>query len=206
MKKENLQKLEKEYKSCQLCPELCENRIQVVFGGGKPDSSVLLLGEAPGLNESQQGIPFCGASGKILAKLLGHIGLTRDDVFITNTVICRPPNNRNPKAAEIKNCRSRLEETIKIMKPKVIVTIGNFATKAIIGQAGITQIRGKLFDIDLGGMMVKVVPVVHPANLLYNGHSPVILAQMQKDFETIGSVIDKVGLSKRIVQKGLGDY
>ena len=194
MENESLSKLRKEYKTCTRCEELCKNRIQVVFGSGNTHSKVLFLGEAPGLSEAKEGIPFCGASGKILQELLTSIGLARDDVFITNTIICRPPQNRNPKKEEISHCHERLTQTLKIIKPKVIVTVGNFATKVILpkeGKLGITKIRGKVFEIVFDGALYNVVPVIHPANLLYNGRSPVILEQMMQDFQTIGKVIGK---------------
>lgn len=189
----SLNSLKEKYSSCTLCTELCTSRSQVVFGSGKSDSTVVIIGEAPGATEDTQGIPFCGASGKILQELLTSIGLTRDDVFITNTVICRPPKNRNPKREEIANCHERLKKTLEIIKPKVIVTVGNFATKVIlpkIGKLGITKIRGKVFKSVFDGKTYSVVPVVHPANLLYNGRSPVILEQMKNDFLTIGKLIE----------------
>lgn len=194
--------LKEKYSTCTLCSELCVSRSQVVFGSGKFDSSVVILGEAPGLSEAKQGIPFCGASGKILQDLLASIGLTRDDVFITNTIICRPPKNRNPKKKEITNCHERLIQTLDIIKPKVIVTVGNFATKVILpqeGKKGITKIRGNVFETIFDGTLYNVVPVIHPANLLYNGRSAVIFDAMKKDFETIKEVIGNI--TSRLPQK-----
>jgi uracil-DNA glycosylase len=188
-----LNSLKEEYSSCTNCSELCESRTQVVFGSGKSDSSIFIIGESPGATEDTQGIPFCGASGKILQELLASIGLTRDEVFITNTVICRPPKNRNPKREEIANCHERLKKTLEIIKPKVIVTVGNFATKVILpkeGKLGITKISGKVFDAMFNETKYSVVPVIHPANLLYNGRSPVILESMIKDFQIIKEVIE----------------
>ncbi len=182
----NFDRLKQEYSNCQECSELCSNRIQVVFGDGNPNSDVLLLGEAPGKSESEKGIPFCGMSGKILDELLNHINLSREDIFITNTVLCRPPNNRNPKKEELENCRERLDQLIAIMKPKVIVTIGNFATERILGKTGIKSLRGKVFNYN----SIKVVPVIHPASYLYSGRNPVLLQQMKQDFEKIADVID----------------
>ena len=130
------QQLKQEYSSCQKCSELVNTRTQVVFGSGNEKAKILFIGEAPGMNEDKQGIPFCGMSGKILTELLLSAGLTREDIFITNTLLCRPPDNRNPKEEEIENCRSRLDNLIKIMQPKVIVTIGNFATERILDKNG----------------------------------------------------------------------
>ncbi len=186
-----LTQLKQQYSNCELCQELCDNRTQIVFGSGKENSIVLFIGEAPGASEDKQGIPFCGASGKVLQDLLATIGLTRDDVFITNTVICRPPGNRNPRTEEIENCRERLDKTIQIIQPKVIVTVGNFATQRITGKVGITKLRGKPIDVTFNDKIYKVVPVVHPASLLYNGRSPVVFDQMKRDFETIKKVIEE---------------
>lgn len=187
----SLAELKEEYSKCNKCPALLKSRIQVVFGSGKEDADVLLLGEAPGFNEAKNGIPFCGASGQVLQDLLLSIGLTRDDVFITNTILCRPEKNRNPNRKEVDACRTRLDRLIQVMQPKVIVTIGNFATERITGKIGITKLRGRVFGIDIEGQQYSVVPVIHPANLLYNGRSPVILEQMKKDFLVIKKVIQE---------------
>ncbi len=193
--------LQHEYHNCQRCPALCTSRTQVVFGSGNQDADVLFLGEAPGFEEDKQGIPFCGASGKVLQELLASINLTRDDVFITNTILCRPENNRNPTKEEVENCRERLDQLIHILKPKVIVTIGNFATERILGKKGITSLRGKVFSLSINSQEVKVVPVVHPANLLYNGRNPTMFQQMKDDFKVIKAVIEE---KKR--QKGLAEF
>ncbi len=190
--------LKDSYKSCQRCPALCESRSQVVFGSGNPLAKVLFVGEAPGATEDAKGIPFCGMSGKILEELLATIGLTRDDIFITNTILCRPPNNRNPEKGEVENCRDRLDALIAIMKPQVIVTIGNFATNRILGKTGVTTIHGKVFPLVLSGEEMLVVPVIHPANYLYSGRNPDLFAQMKADFTTISSLIDVVRRQKRL--------
>jgi uracil-DNA glycosylase len=193
--------LKQKYSNCMKCPSLCENRIQVVFGSGNPNADVLFIGEAPGTNEDKNGIPFCGMSGKILDELLNSINLSREDIFITNTVLCRPPNNRNPKKEEIDNCRTRLDQLIAIMQPNVIVTIGNFATERIIEKTGIKSIRGKKFPTVINNTEVTVIPVVHPASYLYSGRNPEMLQQMKDDFHTISDVIN---ITKR--QTSLGDF
>jgi uracil-DNA glycosylase len=185
-----LHQLRQQQSQCTKCPELCDTREQVVFGSGKEDALIVFIGEAPGSTEDKKGIPFCGMSGKIFEELLASIDLTREDVFITNTIICRPPKNRNPKKVEITNCHERLRKTLELIKPKVIVTIGNFATKVILGKTGITQIRGNIFTAEIDGNSYKVVPVLHPANYLYNGRSPPIMEKMKNDFQTIRKVID----------------
>jgi len=186
-----LTELKQEYSKCNKCSALCKSRSQVVFGSGKEDADLLFIGEAPGATEDREGIPFCGASGQILQDLLLSIGLTRDDVFITNTILCRPEKNRNPNRKEVDACRTRLDKLIQAMQPKVIVTIGNFATERITGKIGITKLRGRMFGVEIDGQQFCVVPVIHPANLLYNGRSPVILEQMKKDFLVIKKVIQE---------------
>lgn len=190
--------LQQEYQHCQRCPALCKSRTQVVFGSGNPRAEILLIGEAPGFQEDRQGIPFCGESGKVLQELLASIGLTREDVFITNTILCRPENNRNPAPEEVGNCRERLDTLITIMKPKVIVTIGNFATQRILGESGligkrgITALRGKVFSVVRPGREIKVIPVIHPANYLYQGRNPASLEQMKGDFGKVKDVVGKL--------------
>ncbi len=192
--------LQQEYGTCQRCPNLCKSRTQVVFGSGNQQAEILFIGEAPGAEEDTQGIPFCGMSGKVLQELLASINLTRDDVFITNTILCRPENNRNPQKEEVENCRERLDTLIQIMKPKVIVTIGNFATERILGRKGITSLRGKIFPLTINSQEVNVIPVIHPANLLYNGRNPEILRQMKDDFQVIASVIQQSKTQKQLGQ------
>jgi len=205
---ESLQALQQEYSLCQRCPSLCKSRTQVVFGSGNPHAEVLFIGEAPGAEEDKQGIPFCGSSGKVLQELLASIALHRDDVFITNTILCRPENNRNPAKEEVQNCSDRLDKTILYINPKVIVTIGNFATERILGKKGITSLRGKIFSKEIHGVERKIVPVIHPANYLYNGRSPVLWEQMKSDFQVIQKIIEeqkKEGKTPHM-QKGLGEF
>jgi len=188
MNKINL--LKEKYSNCQLCPELSKSRSQVVFGTGDEKAEMLIIGEAPGAKEDQLGIPFCGASGKILEGLLESINLTRNDVFISNTILCRPEKNRNPKSQEIKNCNNRLNNLIEAINPTVIVTVGNFATKTIIGKSEITKIRGQIFKLKNKTRDYKVIPVIHPANYLYQGRNPQVLEQMKQDFKIIKKVVD----------------
>lgn len=192
--------LKEQYKGCTKCSELCKSRSQVVFGSGNQKSKIIFIGEAPGATEDKQGIPFCGMSGKILSELLAHIGVSREEVFITNTVLCRPQDNRNPAKEEVQNCRERLDKLIEIMQPKVIVTIGNFATERILGKTGITTLRGKIYPIIINNTEVKVVPVIHPAGYLYSGRNPEMLKQMKADFEAISRVINEKKQQKSLVE------
>ncbi|MBU0459944.1 MAG: uracil-DNA glycosylase [Nanoarchaeota archaeon] len=201
METKSFSKLKEKYKSCTLCKELIKSRIQVVFGSGNQNSDILLVGEAPGFNEAKNGKPFCGMSGQILTELLTSVGLSREDIFITNTLLCRPPDNRNPNKEEINNCRNRLDQLIQIIQPKVIVTIGNFATERIINKTGIKSIRGKVFPTIINNQEINVVPVIHPASYLYSGRNPEMFKQMQADFQTIVSVIDQ-----KKCQKNLNEY
>jgi uracil-DNA glycosylase len=173
--------LKQQYSNCNKCSELCKSRTQVVFGSGNEDANILFIGEAPGSNEDKKGVPFCGTSGQILDELLKHINLSREDIFITNTILCHPEKNRNPSKKEVANCKDRLDELIKIMQPKVIVTIGNFATQRIINKTAITTIRGQVFNYQ----NIKVIPVIHPASYLYSGRNPEKLQQMKGDFSKI---------------------
>ncbi len=181
--------LKDHYNKCTKCPSLCESRNQVVFGTGNPNADVLFIGEAPGANEDKHGIPFCGMSGKILDELLDSINLNRNDIFITNTILCRPPNNRNPKKEEVSNCRERLDSLINVMQPKVIVTIGNYATERITGKVGIKSLRGKPIKMTISEQNILVIPVVHPASYLYSGRNPEELARMKDDFSMVKGII-----------------
>ncbi len=183
----SLIKLKKEYFDCKLCPNLSNSRSKVVFGSNHMKKcKVMIVGEAPGKKEDELGEPFVGKSGQILNMLLGEIGLNRDEVFITNTVLCRPEDNRNPKSDELENCRNRLDRTIEIMNPSVIVSLGNFSTKYLLNsKEGITNLRGKIQIVN--GR--KILPMFHPATLLYNGMSEKLLKQFRTDFAILKSFI-----------------
>ena len=182
---QNFETLQEEYKSCMRCEKLCQSRTQVVFGSGNKEAKILLIGESPGSHEDIEGVPFCGASGQVLNQLLESVGLKREDIFITNTILCHPEKNRNPDKEEVENCRGRLDALIGIMQPRVIVTIGNFATDRIIQKKGITTIHGQVFPTILNNISLDVVPVIHPANFLYQGRNPQLFESMKKDFEGI---------------------
>jgi DNA polymerase len=159
-----LAEVEIECKDCTRCP-LAATRTQVVFGRGDPDADLVFVGEAPGADEDAQGYPFVGRSGKLLDKLvLEEIGLDRDDFFVMNTLMCRPPGNRDPLPAELDACRPWFDAKLAALKPKVIVTLGNFATKALLHTTeGITKLRGKTYDWRPG---ITLVPTFHPAAVL----------------------------------------
>ncbi|GIU69481.1 MAG: DNA polymerase [Candidatus Woesearchaeota archaeon] len=182
-----------------VCP-LKDSARNLVFGKGNPDAKIMFIGEAPGEKEDELGMPFVGAAGRELDKLLNIIGLTIDDVYIANILKYRPPNNRDPTKEEIYRHTPYLIEQIKIINPKIICTLGNYATKFILASfnvekmktiPGITKLHGKLKEIQIGSNIVKVIPLYHPAAMLYN---PVLRTIIEKDFIEIKEIleIDKV--------------
>ena len=137
--------------SCTRCP-LSQGRTQVVFGAGNPDADLMFVGEAPGFHEDKQGYPFVGQAGKLLEKLLAGIGLERPNVYIANVLKCRPPGNRDPGPDEIQACEGHLFRQIELISPRVVATLGNFATKLLSGKpTGITRVHGVEQEVTLGG-------------------------------------------------------
>ncbi|MDD3263302.1 MAG: uracil-DNA glycosylase [Candidatus Nanoarchaeia archaeon] len=160
------QKFKEKWKNCSKCKELVENRTNIVFGDGNPNPKIVFIGEAPGDNEDKKGKAFVGRSGKELDKLLEKINLTRNDVYIMNVLMCRPPKNRNPKSEEIKNCHERFYEQIKTLNPKIIVTLGNFSTQKILEtKEPISKLHGKIQKKN----ELTIIPTFHPATILYSG-------------------------------------
>jgi len=222
------------------CP-LKDAAKNLVFGKGNPDASIMFIGEAPGAQEDEQGIPFVGAAGKELDKLLRSINLTLDDAYIANILKYRPPENRDPAIDEIYRHTPYLIEQIKIIKPEIICTLGNYSTKFVLAQfnipdmkkiAGITQLHGKVNPVSIDGMEFKVIPLYHPAAMLYNPNLRPILAQ---DFLEMGKILgiepatekelekkvekenkaeksskpikqSKSTKQSNVIQKGLGDF
>src|SRR6188472_2422778 len=148
--------------TCTRCA-LAQGRTQVVFGSGSPDADLMFVGEAPGFHEDQQGVPFVGQAGKLLDQLLGGIGLTRADVYVVNVLKCRPPGNRDPLPEEIQACEGHLWRQIELIEPRVVATLGNFATKLLSGRpTGITRVHGQEQEVTLGGRRVLLYPLYHP--------------------------------------------
>jgi DNA polymerase len=148
------------------CP-LADTRTKLVFGAGNADADLMFVGEAPGANEDQQGLPFVGRAGKLLDELLQEVGLQRSDVFITNVLKCRPPGNRDPLPEEIEVCKPYLYRQIELIEPKVICTLGNFATKLLTGSPqGITKVHGRPQERQVGNRTVLLFPIFHPAAAL----------------------------------------
>ena len=165
---------------CTRCP-LAATRTQVVFGVGDPHADLMFVGEGPGADEDRVGEPFVGRAGKLLTSLIEGIGLTRDDVYIANVVKCRPPGNRDPLPVEIDACRPYLEAQLDFIHPRVLVTLGNFATKLLLDtKLGITKLRGQQFPFREGATLI---PALHPSFVLRNGGAS--LAQARADFVAI---------------------
>jgi uracil-DNA glycosylase len=148
------------------CP-LKDTRTKLVFGAGNANADLMFVGEAPGATEDQTGLPFVGRAGKLLDDLLAEVGLERGDVFITNVICCRPPGNRDPLPEEIEACKPYLYRKIELIEPKVICTLGNFATKLLTGDpTGITRVHGRPQEREVGNRIVQLFPIFHPAAAL----------------------------------------
>jgi DNA polymerase len=185
-RREALKGLYHEARDCVRCP-LHQTRTQVVFGNGNADADLMFVGEAPGANEDRLGLPFVGAAGKLLDKLLGEIGLHRNDVFVANTLKCRPPNNRDPHPNEIEACRDYLESQIELIEPTVICTLGNFSTKLLRADTtGISRLHGQAEERLIGPRAVRMYPLYHPAAALY---TPSTLEALRADFHRIPDLL-----------------
>jgi DNA polymerase len=161
-----IKEIEEQIKNCKKC-RLREERDKYVIGEGSLDAKIMFVGEGPGRDENRAGRPFVGRAGQLLDKILNSVDISREEVYITNVVKCWPPNNRNPRQDEIKACFPYLTSQISLINPKIIVTLGNFATKLLLNEQskGITALRGNVFDW-VGG--IKIVPMFHPSYLLRN--------------------------------------
>jgi DNA polymerase len=173
---------------CTKCP-LAGTRTQVVFGSGNPNADLMFVGEAPGFHEDKQGVPFVGAAGKLLDQLLAGIGLSRADVFVANVLKCRPPGNRDPLPEEIEACESHLWRQMELIQPRVVATLGNFATKLLSGRpTGITRVHGQEQETTLGGRRVLLYPIYHPAAALY---TPRMLEVLKSDFARLPELLGR---------------
>jgi uracil-DNA glycosylase len=174
--------------ACTKC-RLAQGRTQVVFGVGDPHADLMFVGEAPGFHEDKQGYPFVGQAGKLLDTLLGEIGLSRAEVYIANVLKCRPPGNRDPAPDEIEACEGHLFRQIELIRPKLVATLGNFATKLLSGkQLGITRVHGQEQETTLGGNRVVLYPIYHPAAALY---TPRMLEVLRADFARIPELLGR---------------
>jgi DNA polymerase len=179
-------------RSCRACP-LYKGRTQAVPGEGNLDAEVMLVGEAPGKTEDEQGRPFVGAAGQLLTEALERAGLPRPTVYITNVVKCRPPNNRTPTEEEMTSCIKYLREEIRLVRPKVIVALGNTAGSALFSLAGLkwrgaTAERGRQVRAKVEGVEVVLLPTYHPAAALYK---PDLRGLLEKDLEEAAKLVKR---------------
>lgn len=183
-----LEELARTASTCTRC-RLSAGRTQVVFADGSPDADLMFIGEGPGYHEDIQGLPFVGAAGQLLNTLLGEIGLKREEVRIVNTVMCRPPGNRDPLPDELESCRPYLTQQIELVDPRVIVTLGNFATRVILDRpVSISKVRGQRQAWE--GRMV--IPTFHPAAVLRGGGAASrTMEHVREDFATIRAALDE---------------
>ena len=187
-RREALVDLFKEVQACERCP-LHETRAKAVFGAGNADADLMFVGEAPGAEEDRQGLPFVGRAGQLLNQMLGEIGLSREDVFIANVLKSRPPGNRDPQPLEIEACKPYLFDQVRLIEPKVVCTLGNFATKLLSGNpAGITRVRGTPQVHDLGGRAVFLLPLFHPAAAL---RTPAVKETLRGDFDLLPKLLSQ---------------
>ncbi|MEM2810812.1 MAG: uracil-DNA glycosylase, partial [Candidatus Korarchaeum sp.] len=169
------------------------SRKRGVPGEGSEDSRSMFIGEAPGRNEDEMGRPFVGAAGKLLEELLASVGLRRGEIFITNVVKCRPPNNRDPEPEEIEACLPYLIEQVSVIDPDVIVALGRHSAGVLLGRIGgvsIMRVRGRVHEVEVFGKLRKVMPTLHPAAALYN---PKLRSLIEEDFEELRRMISSKG-------------
>ena len=185
-RREQLVALYQDVQACTRCP-LHETRTKAVFGAGDANAQLMFVGEAPGAEEDRQGLPFVGRAGQLLNQMLEEIGMSREDVFIANVLKSRPPGNRDPQPLEIEACRPYLFEQIRLIEPRVLCTLGNFATKLLSGNpAGITRVRGTPQVHELGGRTVFLLPLFHPAAAL---RTPSVKEILREDFGLISKLL-----------------
>jgi DNA polymerase len=186
-RREELKAVFQQARGCTRCPQLAATRTTVVFGSGNADADLMFVGEAPGRHEDEQGIPFVGQAGKLLDRLLAEIGMTRADVFVVNVLKCRPPGNRDPHPAEIDNCQDYLLRQVELIEPRVISSLGNFATKLLRGEpTGITRLHGREEVRVVGQRAVRLYPLFHPAAALY---TPANVEVLRADFARLPELL-----------------
>lgn len=195
-KDEELKKIKDEVlnlTSSPLYSDRVKNKYFPVIGEGNHSAEIMFIGEAPGENEAKTGRPFCGRAGKVLDDLLSSVGIERKDVYVTNIVKDRPPKNRDPLPEEIALYAPFLDRQIEAISPKVIATLGRFSMQYVMSRYGlsfelasISNIHGKIFDTELKGKKIKVIPLYHPAAAIYNQH---LMSTLKEDFKALGTLI-----------------
>ncbi len=186
-RREDLVVLYRQLQNCRECP-LWETRTRMVFGNGNADADLMFVGEAPGAEEDKRGLPFVGRAGKLLDELLGEIGLSRkEDVFVANVIKSRPPGNRDPQPEEIAACSPFLMRQIELIRPRLVCTLGNFATKLLSGSAqGITKVHGVPLETEFAGVPTRLYPLFHPAAAL---RTPSVKELLRQDFARIPDLL-----------------
>ena len=174
---------------CTKCA-LAQGRTQVVFGSGSPDADLMFVGEAPGFHEDKQGVPFVGAAGQLLSKLLVEIGLQREDVYIANVLKCRPPGNRDPQPDEIAACEPFLHKQLGAIRPRFLVALGKFAGQWLCGKPGapISALRGRVHEYQ----GIPVMPTFHPAFLL---RQPAQKRVVWEDLQIVMKELERLGIA-----------
>jgi DNA polymerase len=187
-RRERLVEVYREAAECTKCP-LAATRTKVVFGSGNASADLMFVGEAPGAEEDRQGLPFVGRAGALLTELLSEIGLTREQVFIANVLKCRPPGNRDPQPLEIETCHPYLERQMELIEPRIVCTLGNFATRLLTGtRTGISKVRGTPQVHELGGRPTFVMPLFHPAAAL---RTPALVETLREDFRALPKLLEQ---------------
>jgi uracil-DNA glycosylase len=189
-KKEALDQLDQSLKDCKLC-RLCEKRKQMVFGGGNPEAQIVFVGEGPGADEDQQGIPFVGRAGQLLTDMIEKgMNIKRKDIYICNVIKCRPPGNRNPQVDEIAACEPFLIQQLDIIQPKVIVALGKFAAQTLLQiDTGIMRMRGKWHEF----RGIKVMPTFHPSYILHINDAQKQREEKIKIWNDLKMVLEEIG-------------
>lgn len=190
-KEARMKKLGEEVSKCQLCG-LCEGRQNPVLGEGSLDATVIFIGEAPGRKEDEMGRPFVGSAGRVLDRLLDHIGLGREHVYIGNVVKCRPPNNRRPRSKEVEACSPHLERQLEIIEPGIVAPMGNSAIRHLMKRFGLNpspigKIHGKLCEVEAPWGRAILFPMYHPAAAIYRRKLERVL---EEDFESLKRIME----------------
>jgi uracil-DNA glycosylase len=187
-RRERLVEVYREAAVCERCP-LAATRTQVVFGNGNANADLMFVGEAPGAEEDRQGLPFVGRAGQLLNELLAEIALGREDVWTCNILKCRPPGNRDPQPAEIEACHPYLLRQVELIEPRVIATLGNFATKLLTAsRVGITRVRGTPQVHEIAGRTLFLMPLLHPAAAL---RTPSLAEILREDFRALAELLEQ---------------
>ena len=202
--KDAIIEIENKIRMCKRC-ELWKFKKNYVPGEGNPNANIVFIGEAPGSEEDKQGRPFVGSAGKYLTQVMEKFGIKREDVYITNVLKCRPPNNRDPTPTEIEACKPYLIEQLEVIKPSVIVCLGRFSASVVFSLFGlkfssISKVRGEVFEVRRWNKNVKVIALYHPAAVLYR---PQLKEIFEKDFKKIVNLLNE---EKRIKPTTLSDF